>query len=76
MELRLVSDNKQSNVPAMAYTQEEAARAAGVSTVTMRQWVNRSDFPAFKSGKRWIIPVDAFREWLVSNARNRANLGN
>ena len=75
MELHAVDTNHKNNVPPMAYTQEQAAHAAGVSPVTMRQWVNREDFPAFKAGKRWIIPVDALRDWLIQKASERARLG-
>jgi putative SOS response-associated peptidase YedK len=40
----------------------------------MRKWTLLSDFPAFKAGKRWIIPVDAFREWLNKNAAERKQI--
>ena len=52
----------------------EAAQFASVSVPTMQNWVNMSDFPAFRSGKRWIIPVDGFRQWLADKAAQRATL--
>ena len=69
-----MSKSMEHDIPLLALTQEEAARAVGVSTVTMRKWILLSDFPAFKAGKRWIIPVDAFREWLNKNAAERKQI--
>lgn len=55
-----------------AFTLRSAAEFAGVSTPTMIEWVNREDFPAFKSGRRWIIPRDALVQWLNEQAGRRA----
>lgn len=53
----------------MAYNLEEAAMAIGVSRPTMQQIVRTEGFPAMKAGRRWIIPVSAFREWLDEKAK-------
>lgn len=52
----------------------EAAKYAGVSLPTITAWVNRSGFPAFKSGRRWIIPRDSFVDWMRKQAESRARL--
>ena len=57
-----------------AFNLREAAQFAGVSVPTMLSWLNMVDFPAFKSGTRWIIPVDSFRQWLADKAAQRATL--
>lgn len=55
-----------------ALTLEEAAASMGVSVPTMREIANRQDFPAFRKGRRWIIPQRAFADWLDKQARERA----
>ena len=55
-----------------ALTLEEAAASMGVSAPTMREIANRQDFPAFRKGRRWIIPQRAFADWLDKQARERA----
>jgi len=57
-----------------AFNVKTAAEYAGVSRPTMAEWINRSDFPAFKSGSRWIIPRDALIRWLNERAAERAEL--
>jgi len=52
----------------LAFTLKEAAEAANVSEPTMRNWVHIKGFPAFRTGKKWIVPVDAFRRWLEQQA--------
>ena len=52
----------------LAYNLTEAAEAIHVSRPTMLTFVHREDFPAFRSGRRWIIPVDALRQWLNAQA--------
>lgn len=55
-----------------AFNLKGAAEYAGVSAPTMLEWVNRSDFPAFRSGRRWVIPCEAFTRWLNEQAKARA----
>ena len=55
-------------------TLEAAAKLAGVSAPTMLSWVNRSDFPAFRSGRRWVIPRDSLLEWMKAQAAERATI--
>ena len=48
----------------LTYTLEEAAEAMNVSRTTMSKIIHRKDFPAFRAGRRWIIPVETFKKWL------------
>lgn len=57
----------------IAYDMKEAAAACGVSTGTMQMMVNREDFPAFRVGRRWVIPRDSLNEWLKRQAAKRQN---
>lgn len=57
-----------NEIPLLALNLEMAAKAISVSRPTMRNIARRSDFPAFREGARWIIPVDAFRQWLNAKA--------
>ena len=57
-----------------AFNLSEAAAFAGVSLPTMAAWANRPGFPAFKAGRRWIVPVDSFKTWLDEQAKSRAQL--
>lgn len=63
----------QNNVAltALTYTREEAAQVAKVSLPTLDAWLSRADFPAFKAGRRWIIPVDKYKAWLETKAAAR-----
>ncbi len=57
-----------------ALTFEEAAESMGVSLPTMRKIANQKDFPAFRIGKRWLIPCRAFADWLDKQAREKATM--
>lgn len=52
----------------LTYTLNDAAIAMNVSRPTMLAMVRRENFPAFRVGRRWIIPIDAFRQWLNEQA--------
>jgi excisionase family DNA binding protein len=56
----------------LVLTLTEAAEAMSVSVPTMRTVIHQPGFPAFRVGKRWVIPVDAFREWMHKQALARA----
>ena len=57
-----------NELPKLSYTLTQAAEAINVSRPTMSNLVKRDDFPAFRSGTRWIIPAEAFKNWLNSQA--------
>lgn len=59
----------------MAFTLSEAAEAVGVSRPVMTEWVNIPGFPAFRSGKRWVIPVTALEAWLNEQAAKGGDVG-
>lgn len=44
----------------------ELAEQLGISKPKAYELANRRDFPSIKIGKRIIIPVHAFEEWLMS----------
>lgn len=58
----------------LAYSLGEAALAIGVSRPVMTAWVNTPGFPAFRSGKRWVIPVNALERWLNEQALSGRNI--
>jgi len=66
--------NRVENAEKGALNVRAAAVVAGVSVPTMRRWVCRDDFPAFRSGRRWVIPRDRFIDWLNARAAERAML--
>lgn len=53
-----------TELPKLTYTLTQAAEAINVSRPTMQQIVNRDDFPAFRTGRRWMIPIEPFKDWL------------
>ena len=51
--------------PKLAYTRKEAAAAASVSLPTIDQWLHMyNGIPSFKVGRKCLIPVKEFAEWL------------
>ena len=63
-------------IPArLAYNLSEAARAVGVSDPTMGELVHTPGFPAFRAGKRWVIPIAALERWLDEQAAKGGNIG-
>lgn len=57
-----------NELPKLTYTLTGAAKALNVSKPTMLNLVKRADFPSFRAGRRWIIPVDGLKTWLDSQA--------
>ena len=57
-----------TELPKLTYTLESAAVALNVSKPTMMKLVNRSDFPAFRAGRRWIILEEGLKRWLEDQA--------
>ena len=53
---------------------EELAAYMGVSGPTAQRLVNQPGFPALRVGRRWICPRQAVDEWLMQNAKERAQL--
>ena len=46
----------------------ELSEKLGISLPKAYELVKQPGFPVLKIGTRILIPVDAFKEWLVSNA--------
>ena len=57
----------------LALTLEEAAESITVSINTMRALIYQPGFPAFRVGRRWVIPVDAFNAWLCKQGYAKAS---
>lgn len=47
---------------------DELAERLGISRVKAYDLAKRADFPAITLGKRIIIPISAFQEWLNHQA--------
>ena len=55
----------------LTYTLKEAAEAAQLSEPVMRELIYSDGFPAFRVGRRWVLPKETFSNWLNTNALNR-----
>ena len=47
---------------------QELAAQLGISLPKAYELVKRPGFPVLKIGTRILIPMDAFKAWLISNA--------
>ena len=45
---------------------EEAANHLGVTVVTVRNWIKKTDIPAHKIGKLWKFKLSELDEWVKS----------
>lgn len=55
----------------MVFGLKEAAKMCGVSVHTMQALVNSEGFPAFRAGRRWMIPRNALEAWMTRQAAER-----
>lgn len=46
---------------------KECAELLGIGEQRMREIVHIKDFPAIKSGNRWLIVESKVEEWLINN---------
>jgi hypothetical protein len=54
-----------SDLPRIAYRQQEAAQVLGVSDRTLRDWMDGDNPPpSFRRGKVLLFPHDGLIEWL------------
>lgn len=53
----------------LTFTAKEAAQAANVSMPTFYAWTRLEGFPALHAGRKIIVPIAAFKEWLEVEAR-------
>ena len=58
-----------------ALDMKTAASYACVSLPTLSEWLNRDDFPAFRSGRKWVIPKKLFEKWMDDQASKHSVLG-
>ena len=47
---------------------QELAAQMGISLPKAYELVKESDFPTIRVGTRILIPVEAYREWLIRNS--------
>ena len=52
------------NMERLTMNTKELSTALGVSYPKALELTERADFPCIRMGRRKIIPVDRFREWL------------
>ena len=52
---------------------DEARKIVGVSYPTMLELVHSNGFPAFRVGKKWLVPHAQLMEWLAKQAKERAD---
>lgn len=57
-----------AEIPPLALTPAQAAKAVNISKPTLYRWMNEPGFPAARIGGCVRIPVDAFRVWLNQRA--------
>lgn len=58
----------------LVLTRKEACEAMGISMPVLSRYLNRerNPIPHFTTGRRIIIPAEAFREWLTDEAKRNA----
>ena len=47
---------------------QELAAQMGISLPKAYEFVKEPDFPTIRVGTRILIPVEAYREWLIRNS--------
>ena len=47
---------------------QELAAQMGISLLKAYELVKEPDFPTIRVGTRILIPVEAYREWLIRNS--------
>lgn len=55
----------------IVYSITEAASALGVSRPTVYKLLRVPGFPAARIGGRWVIPVDALHDWVISQCKHK-----
>ena len=50
---------------------QDLAREMGISLPKAYQLVKRDGFPVLKLGKRYVIPTESFRKWLMQNTNTK-----
>ena len=58
-------------VDLMALNVSQAAARIGVSRPTMYELMNQSGFPVVRVGRRCLIPIRAFDNWLNEKAKEK-----
>lgn len=56
----------------LTYSVPEMALALGVSAPKAYELVNRSDFPKIRLGKKIVVPILEFEQWVSTHAYDNA----
>jgi excisionase family DNA binding protein len=67
-----VLDERETN--AKFLTVNEMAKSLSIARVTAYQLTKTKDFPCFYIGKRIIIPLHSFNEWINKQAQSQSTL--
>lgn len=55
-------------IPKKVYSVPEAASVLGISTTKMYQLIRSQGFPVIVIGKRRVIPIKDFEQWMTKQA--------
>lgn len=50
---------------------QDLAREMGISLPKAYELVKQKGFPVLKLGKRYVIPTESFRKWLIQNTNTK-----
>lgn len=64
--LKQYQDNYEDNYISI----DEAAEYLGIKTVTLRNWIKKTDIPTRKIGKQWKFKRSELDEWVNSGRAN------
>ena len=69
--LFVTDDNGGAKMEKKTMNVQELAQQLGISKPTAYELCKREDFPHINIGKRVVIPVAAFEQWLIDTASNK-----
>lgn len=71
--MKIAMKNK-NDTASGAFNLNQAAEYLGINKITMAKLAQTPDFPAFKIGRRWVIPREALIDWMEERAADNARL--
>jgi excisionase family DNA binding protein len=60
---------KESPLPPVVYTRDEAARLAKIGLSTLDAFIRLEEFPSTRRGRRVLIPSESFDRWLRGESK-------
>jgi excisionase family DNA binding protein len=67
-EKRAQASDQETRIKRTTMTVKEASVQLGISIPKVIDLTHRQDFPAIRLGRRIVIPIDKFDEWLDAQA--------